>query len=1041
MIYGPSEFVGHRVWLGLLTSLLLASSGLTAEIQSMSLRQGVEQTASLTLADPKSDTLLWVRGRIVLPEGEQLGAHALALSLNGVRLAPNTVTALNKQSVSDQPGVVTEDPARPRVKTIPAPGALALFDPQTGGWYLKADSDDYPFNLHGEPGALYSSMGGRLPEVVPNPNLSMVSLENRQALVSHYYEYLFAVRDKLFAKRNTLTAVAKLPKRLAGYPVQVSFAAMQPKNGVVTYHRPTVDEFTHVWQAPSPADLVDDKNGLSIAASPGEFEPTSVTLFSLEALEQVQMSVEALTARDGAHRAIPASAMQCYYIALRYNRGVRFPFVANNPCPDLLIRMNEKPVAADYPVGIPFNYRTDRKDKEKIVAAVARSRELEEMPGIPVAAGTSQRFVVDVEVPADQPPGTYRGAIVLRAGDRVLRRLPLTLTVRPIRLRQPRQKYWMWRQTWTEITEPSSIQQLKMIGDSGIYGICRLAGMGLKVSYDKKTGELVFDDSQLKAGKRILQDAGLSLSYSNNSIVNSIYHLVCRNKYGIRPGSAQWFGYKLLPDLADSRLNPKAYRANPRDPSEAETAKMRQQLPEIKNDIVAILKLVRKKYDALGLDPWVFPYDEPDGTAWCHPWVKFNSELARRSGFKTWSSHNDPLGWPSGIDYSVMGGRLITAYVPMKIHTAAFQGAMGSRGIPTMGNFKGKLDEACVYNRPLSDQEILRQHVRPATQGRLAYYPFEEGRGTRLVNAAGNKAFDLTLSGGDYAKWTDGVRGKALQFEFPNQGAGEIDPKSGRAIPTPAAAAPSAAVLQGKVEIPGRGWSISYWYSGRGAVLGLPGDTLNVSAGRHGPRVQLQTIAPGEEAPSSVVLPSARGNGPEYFWAHVTISVDEENGVIKYYLYNQALRDYYRKNMKWNYSQYRGFHPIACRVQAAYATWHMRDLENMTVFVLDLNAGATNLAWPEGGDRAFNRPNTRWYPELGLLALREGIGDARYANTLYQLHRAKSGEAAAWKKIESILPGKQVNWRETYYEPILQGLSYDDVRQRLVQGILAETGK
>jgi hypothetical protein len=329
----------------------------------------------------------------------------------------------------------------------------------------------------------------------------------------------------------------------------------------------------------------------------------------------------------------------------------------------------------------------------------------------------------------------------------------------------------------------------------------------------------------------------------------------------------------------------------------------------------------------------------------------------------------------------------------------------------------------------LSDQEILGQHAQPAEQGRVAYYPFEEGDGICAVNATGERAFDLTLAGGKYAQRVEGVRGKALHFRYPNQENGEVS------------AAPTRHVLQGSLRIPGRGWSISCWYSGRGSVFALPGDTLKFNAGRHGPNAELRTKVPGTETPFRVVIPSERGSGPDDFWAHITISVDEESHVIKYYLYNKEQRDYYQQNIKWNYSQFRGFHPIPRRVQAAYTAWHMRYLENMTVFVFDLNSGATNMAWPEGGDRAFNRPHTRWYLELGLLALREGIDDARYANTLYEMHKTKSGEKAAWKKVASILPGQQVSWQKTYYEPILQGLSYDDVRQRLAQEILAETGK
>jgi hypothetical protein len=186
-----------------------------------------------------------------------------------------------------------------------------------------------------------------------------------------------------------------------------------------------------------------------------------------------------------------------------------------------------------------------------------------------------------------------------------------------------------------------------------------------------------------------------------------------------------------------------------------------------------------------------------------------------------------------------------------------------------------------------------------------------------------------------------------------------------------------------------------------------------------------------------MVLPDDRGVRHDHrFWNHVTISVDARQGIVKYYLHNEAQRDYYRDNVRWNYSQYRSFNPIPCRAQAGYCTWHMKELEHMTIFVFDLNFGIANLAWPEGGARMFNRPNTRWYPGLGLLAVREGVDDARYANTLYTICSEQDGEKKAWTTMEKLFPGREVSWRKTYYQPALDGLTYNEVRDRLVDAIL-----
>ena len=123
-----------------------------------------------------------------------------------------------------------------------------------------------------------------------------------------------------------------------------------------------------------------------------------------------------------------------------------------------------------------------------------------------------------------------------------------------------------------------------------------------------------------------------------------------------------------------------------------------------------------------------------------------------------------------------------------------------------------------------------------------------------------------------------------------------------------------------------------------------------------------------------------------------------------------------------------------CRLFAGNLTWHLKDLENMTVFVFDLNYGITNLAWPEGGDRYCNSP--RWYPEIGLLNVREGVDDARYANTLYELLKTRNGEQSAWNEVAQLYPGKEITSEKVFIQPVIESVSYNDIRKRLVTKIL-----
>ena len=1029
----------HTVFLFLSTivflpCLIFANTNIT----KMTLRNGEKQTVTFTQDDTKNGVLLWLKGRIILSEGEQEGDYALELTLNGTKLTLKNVQVLNKQTVYDKPGSVGDDPKHQGRKIISPPSPIEIFNPETGRWYLKADTDEFPFNATGNPGDPYTSiLGGALPAKIQEPNLNSQLMQCLSALRSHYYEYLFQVPNYLIKKQNTLTIDISLSEQFKEKTVEVSFGTIVPKSGTVIYQRP-IEEFVIVQQAPSLPDIIDEKDGIKIAGCAGEFEPVTLALFALNSLENITVSIEPLvSASEG--KPILVSAAQCYYFAQRaahQQSGARLPFTLgigpDGVAPDVLIRMEEKPAGIGNPVPIPYNWYTDRQDPKKFENAIATSRLLEQTPGIPVKSGTSQRFLIDLKIPENQDPGIYTGTLLIKSSNKVVQRIPLILTVYPFKLLQPRQRYWMHRMYYAPITHPTSVQAIKMIGDMGMYGICQLRGVGVSMTMDKKTGEIVIYDTQLQDARIVLRNANLAPCYATD-LVSVPFSLICEQKYGIRPGSAQWFGYRLMPELLDSPLDVKGFKPGPRDPNDEQTAKLKDQLPQIKKDVVELLKRIKSLYDKNGLDVWHFAYDEPDGTAWVHPWVKFSNEIAHDAGFKTWSTHNDPLGWPSGIDMSVAAWPAIVPYAPNQIHTEHFQGKMGYRGIPIMGQFKGRMDEICIYNRPLTDEEILSQHIKPSEKGLLAYYPLDEEKGTHIKNLAGDTSFDLTISGGKYARWVDGVKGKALEFEYPNTGDGNIDAKTGNPTPTPVSISPSNDVLKGKVQIPGDGWAISFWYSGRrsSSVFEMPDNTLRFS----GTKAELRTNVPGTDTQSRIIIPAERQLPPDdKFWNHITISVDEKKGIIKYYMQNDDQRNWYKKNIKWCYNQFRGFNPMFCRLFAGNLTWHLKDLEHMTIFVFDLNYGIANLAWPEGGDRYCN--SSRWYPELGLLNVREGVDDARYANTLYELLKTRKGEQSAWNEVAQLYPGKEIYQERVFLQPIMEGVSYNDIRRRLVERIL-----
>lgn len=112
-----------------------------------------------------------------------------------------------------------------------------------------------------------------------------------------------------------------------------------------------------------------------------------------------------------------------------------------------------------------------------------------------------------------------------------------------------------------------------------------------------------------------------------------------------------------------------------------------------------------------------------------------------------------------------------------------------------------------------------------------------------------------------------------------------------------------------------------------------------------------------------------------------------------------------------NLETYRTFSKLlgCARIPLLLATLCL-PLRAATLETLTLQSGESrSLAWPEGGERMFNRPNTRWYPGLGLLAMREGIDDARYANTLYK--RLNTNPADSRRPIS-------VSGAEAYYREV-----------------------
>ncbi len=81
------------------------------------------------------------------------------------------------------------------------------------------------------------------------------------------------------------------------------------------------------------------------------------------------------------------------------------------------------------------------------------------------------------------------------------------------------------------------------------------------------------------------------------------------------------------------------------------------------------------------------------------------------------------------------------------------------------GNFKGKIDEVRIYNRPLTVSEIQELYSgQPPQAGLAAFWPLDEQSGTLVADASGH-GLAGTASG---ATIIDGVKGKARSFNGVN---------------------------------------------------------------------------------------------------------------------------------------------------------------------------------------------------------------------------------------------------------------------------------
>ena len=191
-----------------------------------------------------------------------------------------------------------------------------------------------------------------------------------------------------------------------------------------------------------PGYLSDD---LSIAASPGEYEPASFVVHALSEIDSLELTATEL---KGANGSLPPSSIDIKVVKCWYQGATAWLHFENHYDPELpkhdqrvlvpeLLLNDDSLIRVDYEK--QENYLKVREwatDAEKYVWISKEEEFFPDFTGLSIKdsptllplnipAGTNQQFWVTVRVPEAASPGTYTGTIEMKAAGTELRELRL----------------------------------------------------------------------------------------------------------------------------------------------------------------------------------------------------------------------------------------------------------------------------------------------------------------------------------------------------------------------------------------------------------------------------------------------------------------------------------------------------------------------------------------------------------------------------------------------------------------------------------------
>lgn len=199
---------------------------------------------------------------------------------------------------------------------------------------------------------------------------------------------------------------------------------------------------------------------IEITATPGEYESATFSVYAVDPLERVELTISDLRSDGSALGAdtIEAWAVGCWYQAGRGIGDVGRRILA----PELLLKDASL-------------LRVDHTEQRNYVRAAAgsdryldvstpdsahlrdlRPQDSETLRPVDIPARRLQQFWLTAQPPADTPPGTYSGTITITAAGGMSEELPVRLRVLPFRLDEPALEYSIYyRGRLTETGEGS----------------------------------------------------------------------------------------------------------------------------------------------------------------------------------------------------------------------------------------------------------------------------------------------------------------------------------------------------------------------------------------------------------------------------------------------------------------------------------------------------------------------------------------------------------------------------------------------------------